>query len=839
MTTTATTDTTDTADTAPGAPPPAHPSETVRDLPLSALTLSERNVRTVDDTPEESASLKASILAHGLIENLAVRPVDELYEVIAGKRRFRAMRELVDEGEIHPGMMVACRILDESANDTEISLAENEARVVMHPVDQVTAFRRLTEEGIDREKIAERFGVSTRTVDQRLRLAGLPAGILDAARDGELNLEHLHAFAATADQSRQLEVWNRIKDQDYQPGTHWIRAELTRQSVRADHSRARFVGVEAYTAAGGRVEVDLFSDGEDDRAMLIDPQVLDKLATDRLQQVADGLKAQGWKWAEPRLELEWDATHDYGRLRGTPAEATGEQAAELERIGKRVAEIDARLDAMSAEVQEEHDGEPPGDHPYWALIDEREQLEEEENRVRIGIEQNVTYSPEQMACAGCLVTIEQFTGLVVQAGLVRPADAGDVPQPPGPAEDGAGQAGGAGQDGGGPGGAPAPDGYTPPTKRRTAKNPETEAVKSAGLSNTLAEDLRLVRTAMVKAHLANDFEAAFDLAAYEMSLSAFGSHIYGARPLAMTLNSTADRPLGSPQERAAFEAASPGIELFERDRAELPLDWLNEQDPGRRFLAFTDLSLTERQGLFAAATARALNKQLSFDHNAHPETEATVARLDIPFEALWRPGLDRFWSQMRKGEMLAVARRTLGPEWAAAHAKDKKNELAEAMAAAFGRDGEAGSLGLTPAARAAALGWTPAGFRAFDPARPPAEDASGGAEPAAPAGTKTETVNAGPAAGTTADATGTAEADQENDANGSDAAGAGTTTGAGATTGDTLNGKLLKHPTALAENGNGAPLDDGAGEDGEASDTNATEPFDHGQVDELPPFLQK
>ncbi|MCY4636043.1 MAG: ParB/Srx family N-terminal domain-containing protein, partial [Acidobacteria bacterium] len=142
MTTTATTAT----DTAPGAPPP-HPSETIRYLPLSALTLSERNVRTIDDTPAELASLKASILAHGPIQNLAVRPVGNLYEVIAGKRRFRAMRELVDEDEFHPDMMVACRILDKSANDTEISLAENEARVGMHVGDQGTASARLTAAG--------------------------------------------------------------------------------------------------------------------------------------------------------------------------------------------------------------------------------------------------------------------------------------------------------------------------------------------------------------------------------------------------------------------------------------------------------------------------------------------------------------------------------------------------------------------------------------------------------------------------------------------------------------------------------------------------------------------
>ena len=822
MTTTATTD------TAPGAPAP-HPSETVRDLPLSALTLGERNVRTIDDTPAELASLKASILAHGPIQNLAVRPAGKLYEVIAGKRRFKAMRELVDEGEIHPDMMVACRILDEFTNDIEISLAENEARVGMHVVDQVTAFRRLTEEGVARDKIAERFGISERTVDQRLRLGGLPAEILDAARDGKLKLEHLHAFAVTADQGRQLEVWNRIKDQDYHPGAHWIRAELTRSNISASHSRARFVGIDAYTAAGGLVEADLFSDGEDERAMLVDPDILDRLAGDKLQQVADDLKAKGWKWAEPHLELDWDAAQEYGRLRGTATGPTGEQAAELDRIEKRIAEIDDQLEKI-ADTDGKDEADLPDDHPFYTLQDEREKLYDDENHLRVAIDQNVTYTPEQMACAGCLVSIDQWHGLTIHAGLVRAADAKDVPQP----EPAAGATGGA--EGESDGGA-APGGYTPPVKRPAAKNPETEAVKSAGLSNSLAEDMRLIRTALVKAHLAHDFEAAFDLAAYEMAVSAFGAHIYGARPLAMTLNGTANRPIGNPEQQAAFEGASPGIELLERDRAELPLGWLEEQDPGRRFLAFTDLGIADRQRLFAAATARALNKQLSFDHAAHPETEATVARLDIPFEALWRPGLDRFWSQMRKGEMLTIARRTLGPEWAAAHAKDKKQELAEAMAAAFGPNGEAESLGLTPAGRAAALGWTPAGFRAFDPARPPEEknsaDTNGESNPAEPAGANAETGDAGPPAEASTDSAGAAGAEQADDTAGDEAADTGPTTDGA------LNGKLLKYPSAVAPNGNGAPLDDSHGDTGETVDGDDATPFDHGPVDELPPFLQK
>ncbi len=810
---------TTTTEAASGATPPPHPSETVRDLPLSALTLSERNVRTIDDTPEEMAILKASILSHGLIENLAVRFVDDRYEVIAGRRRFRAMRELVDAGEVHPDMMVACRILDEFTNDTEISLAENEARVAMHPVDQVTAFRRLTTEGVDRDRIAERFGVSARTVDQRLRLGGLPAPILDAAREGELSLEHLHAFAATADAERQLEVWNRVKGESYTPGAHWIRTEVTRRNVSATHSRARFVGIDAYTAAGGRIEADLFSDGEDERAMLVDADLLDRLAADKLQQVADDLKAQGWKWAEPHLDLEWDAAQSYGRVRGTSTGPTEEQAAELKRVEKRIAEIDEEIEGMRDQL-DEHDDDPPEDHPYWKLSEERDRLMNDENHVRVAIDRNVTWSPEQMACAGCLVSLDQFEGLTVEAGLVRKEDARDVPQAAPRAGEESGEA--AGEPHGHPGDALA--GYTPPVKR-TTKNPEVEAVKSAGLSTALAEDMRLIRNGLVKAHLAHDFEAAFDLAAYEMSLHAFSIHVYGTRPLAMTLNATSNQPMGSPEEHAAFEAASPGIGLLERDQAELSLDWMRETDAARRFLAFTELPLGDRQRLFSAATARALNKQLSFDHGSHPEFEATVARLEIPFEAVWRPGLERFWSRMRKGEMLAVARRTLGPEWAAAHDKDKKDELAAAMAGAFGPDGEAEALGLSTAARAAALGWTPSGFRAFDPARPPEKDApkGDGATPAAPPEPEPGNDATKENAGTPAEAAGAAEPDDTG------------TAGAEPAADDTINGSMLGHPLSGTENGNGngVALDESTGEDDTA------ETFDHRPADELPAFLQK
>ena len=799
-------------------------TETIRNLPLSVLRPSERNVRTVPGSDEALDELKASIAAHGLLKNLVVRAAGsegEIYDVIAGRRRLDACRNLAEDGQMHPDVLIPCRILNDDADDTEISLAENTVRLAMHPVDQVAAFGRLADEGTPAATIARRFGISPRTVEQRLRLAGVHPQILEAARNDRLDLEHLSAFAATTDQGRQLELWNRVKDNDYVPHAGWIRREVTADYVLAGTDRARFVGLDAYREAGGRIDHDLFSDEDDAGATLIDPEVLDRLAGDKLQQAAAALGTEGWKWTETHLETEWDALQKYGRISGVPLGPDEQQRAELERIDARLDEINTALEQHEAEVDDP--ANVPDDHPAYALGDEREELESKRNQLCVRIDERMEFTPEQKACAGCIVTVK-FGELRAHTGLVRAEDAGKVPQPAAP-EPSDGEAPQTPAAAGGEGYVPNPAGYRPPIKHSTPENMASQAVKAAGLTNSLAEDLRLTRNAMVKAHLADDFEAAFDLAAYQMAVSVFDRRGHGQKALSLTLNETSNFPLASPEERKAFEAASPGIELLAHNRAELPLEWLQETDPGKRFVAFFELPPEDRRRLFTAAVAGAVNPQLSFDHGSRPEIEATVARLEIPFAAIWRPGAERFWSKMRKGEMLDIARRTLGPEWTEAHAKDKKHELAEAMGGAFGREGAAETLGLTQEARAAALSWTPAGFVAFDPARPPVED-----EPA--------------------DGDGDVDVDNASDASTGETG--ITTTGApGATpatpaVGDNepveqpLNGKVTRHPSATAaDEPEERKKPDSADEATADDDDDSDESFDRTPATTVPAFMRK
>ena len=95
----------------------------IRFIPLSRLDLSPDNVRKTPAGRAAFAELKASIAAHGLLENLVVRAIEpdagpnpdqapegaRRHSVIAGGRRLSALMELAREGMLSPDYPVPCR----------------------------------------------------------------------------------------------------------------------------------------------------------------------------------------------------------------------------------------------------------------------------------------------------------------------------------------------------------------------------------------------------------------------------------------------------------------------------------------------------------------------------------------------------------------------------------------------------------------------------------------------------------------------------------------------------------------------------------------------------------
>ena len=440
--------------------------------------------------------------------------LDKLYAVrarqaaleIAGGRRLAAMQALAAEGALDEDHPVPCRMIGSIVAAEEVSLAENTVRAAMHPADQVEAFRRLADAGSTAAAIAARFGVSERTVEKRLRLGNAAPVLLEAYRAGEIDLDTLMAFAVTTDHARQNAVWAAVSQQGYRPGAWQIKRLLTEDRVPATSAIARFVGIEAYEAAGGRIDRDLFAE-EDERGIWFDdPDLLNTLAIDILQPAARELETR-WKWAEARLDVDWSATAAFGRVRPQPAEPADEEKAEIERLRIRNDEL-ANMD--DEDWTEE-------------LVEEAESNETRLDEIEAMIEARAVYRREDIAIAGCIATVGNDGQLKLIQGLVRPEDM--------PARE-AGDADAAGHDDTGDeentiSGIDAPTFVAPLASPGDA---EAEARKEAGVGIGLADDLRAIRTTIVKSQLACDFEAAFDLLLFQLARSVF-TNGYPTRPL--------------------------------------------------------------------------------------------------------------------------------------------------------------------------------------------------------------------------------------------------------------------------------------------------------------------
>ena len=128
----------------------------------------------------------------------------------------------------------------------------------------------------------------------------------------------------------RVETWEVVK-QHYNPSPHSIRNQLTQKSYSGSSKLALFVGIDAYKQAGGSVIEDLFA--ERDAMHLEDPDLLEKLAMDKLQDLAEDA-TKTWKWAEACLDVDYDSFRPYGRVYPQPLDPDPKLVAEKDQTGR-------------------------------------------------------------------------------------------------------------------------------------------------------------------------------------------------------------------------------------------------------------------------------------------------------------------------------------------------------------------------------------------------------------------------------------------------------------------------------------------------------------------------
>ena len=693
---------------------------TIRKIALGQLVLSPKNVRKTKPSAADDAALEASIAAHGLKQNLGVEAgaIGDAnggqFLVHAGGRRLKALQALREKGVIDADYKVPC-VIDEGGEAAEFSLAENVMRIAMGAADEFEAFAGLIAAGAGEDEVAARFGTTVGHIRKRMKLAAVAPEILDRYRDGTITLETLMAFTLTDSHDRQREVFAAIEPNLRYGGSpvHLVRRHLTEARVSGQSRLARFVGGEAYQAAGGTLIRDLFSDEEGGQSVWFDdPGLLETLALAKLEAEAETLR-QSWKWVDVMLDMPWQAAQAFGRVYPEPVDADSAVVEEMTTVEARLSALADRSELTDAETEE-----------YDRLASRAEELADQLDQLE------EVYSDAAMAIAGGLLSLDHAGQLRFEAGLVRPEDipaetSADNPSDADDALDvnnsnGAGVGdpdasepdGGVGDDGG----VDAPTASTTRPLRIEAPRPVTVAYggvspsvddpaaarrKEMGLSAALADDLRAIRHQILKAHLAGDFETAFDLNLYSLCTSVLA---VGYRPKPIDLSVT---PVTN-QSSAAHLTGTVAEKMLEAQKKTLRLDWMQLPKP-QDFLALSALKPREKQALFAFATACGLVSQLSVDHGANPVIEEAGRRMDVDVAACWRPTGSSYFGRVKKEMSLDVARELIGDRWADEHGGGKKAVLADAMEAAFS-DQARERAGLTPATATKTARWLPAGM---------------------------------------------------------------------------------------------------------------------------------
>lgn len=383
-------------------------------VPLASLVPSRFNVRR--HTAGQVEELAALIESQGLLHNLVVTEQEVgrgkarkvRFAVAAGERRRRAMLLLQQRGRLPKEHEVLCELVPPE-RALEVSLAENSGREAMHPADEFEAFKALIDEGKGVEDVAARFGVSVLAVQRRLKLSALSPKLLALYREDCINLDQLMALALSDDHAMQERTWFDAQPWDKTPAA--LRRRLTIGEVEAAGSAlVRFVGIDAYEAAGGVVRRDLFDD--DHSRFLSDPALLDRLAAEKLEALAATVRDEGWKWVEARLTVDSMALRQFVPCEHVMREPVAAEQAELDALAERSAELDRQAQALD-------------DASEWSpeeaeLIDLEEQdIAARMKAIREGLK---TWTPEAKSHAGVIVTISREGDPEVIRGLVRDED---------------------------------------------------------------------------------------------------------------------------------------------------------------------------------------------------------------------------------------------------------------------------------------------------------------------------------------------------------------------------------------------------------------------------------
>lgn len=596
--------------------------------------------------PENIAHLTASISVLGLIQPLLVQKLDGKFAVLAGGRRYAALKELVDDKAAKgftAKTKIDCRLVPEDCDvTTALSLAENVTQAPMNAIDEFEAFARMMEvDGQTPETIAKTFGTTVAAVKGRLRYGLIHPDIRAAARAKTITLDTMKAFADHPSQEVQREVFEALTKEDGYLQAYTVRQTLKTRGVQVSDDIGAFVRAE-YEARGGAIAADLL----EEHSVLEDADLVNAILLEKLTTAAEAARANmGFAWAHAMLRYDYAVIANYDRVYAGPVEP--------DTVGQE------RLDAITEELEKlqlEMEDESLAVEVYNDLYDKVDALEAEARDLQ------EAYSAEDLARAGVIASWNNGQ-VALHVGMVRP---GDKPE----------ASGGASGTGDG--------------KTEAASDEITYPA-------SLSEDLKTERAMALGAAMVLHPEATLDLSLFKLV-----SDVLDSRTVTQAIKVDARKEYRTHAKMDEIDGTS--LEQVASAHDALDLSWADEaMSPAERFAIFRTLDWQQKAKLVAYATAS--TTQSCFARSRQSDSLMHDFEIEVmpDIRAHWRPNAALF-NRFKKAWLLKIIGEELGlAQEAVTLASSSKKEIVAFCEKLFAEP----FATLTDAQRAAVAAWCP------------------------------------------------------------------------------------------------------------------------------------
>lgn len=558
-------------------------------VPLSDLVKSPLNVRSIPYSVDSVRGLADSIETLGLLQNLIVHTLaDGQSGVAAGGRRLTALQLLAQEGRLAADHTVMVkRVSDDIA--ALASVVENEQRAAMHPAEQIAGFRTLAGQGKTPAQIGDALGFGSRHVQRMLKLANLAPSLMEKLAQDELTVEQCQALCLEDDPARQVEVFENVKASWSNAPAHLIKRAITETEMRTDNAKFRFIGRDAYEAAGGYVREDLFSQDEGDGTA--DSVLVERLVQEKLERIAQDIQQrEGWAWSRGRAARIWYHGED-GKEFVQPAEPDPVYTPEQQRLGA---------------LREQYD-------TYDSVCDESDAIEADILAIQAAAEASA-WTDDMKSGAGVMVSL--YEGQVyVQRGVRLKADM------------------------------PEETVTSSVTVPFTSHQPDA----AEGISVPLLTKMTSERTLAVQAALMQQPEKAVALMVWRMCTCVFSGCLTTTHPFRISLtvshgSLTENAPSG--KDGAAFN-----ILMTERARlkALLPEGW--EKD-FTTFFALDGGVLMSLMAFCTACSVDGVQTR-DMGHTSRSTLDAVEAAIGFHLRDWWQPTKDNYFGSLKHPQIVA------------------------------------------------------------------------------------------------------------------------------------------------------------------------------------------